>query len=68
MANDDGGNVMDKLKQHLLNIGIEQVKECETDEDVEVLTIRVMEAMTQAYQTVTGLLDQLTKGGSSPTA
>lgn len=48
---------MVKLRSWLRKSDIPQVDDCETDYDVIVLTIRVMDAMTKAYKTVADMVE-----------
>ena len=50
-------DAMRKLRGWLRAQDIPQVDECETDADVIVLTVRVMDAMTKAYKVVTDMVE-----------
>lgn len=50
-------DAMQKLRVWLRREGVPQVDECETDADVVLLAVRVMDAMTRAYKTVTDMLE-----------
>lgn len=55
-----GGSIeegIQKLRVWLRGAGVSQVDECETDYDVLVLTVRVTDAMTKAYKTVSDMLE-----------